>query len=169
MLSCILIVLAHWNNSPRVDMSPHSETLPWLHFLLYGACLAEKQQIPILVFGLSRSGLEPTIYSTIMGVILFIFQYFLWKNKNKLSYKNVIPRNLIKINYLVVLLYMSNWWSGRIFFLRHTWVSDHTDCDKMRKKNTTLSGVPKSNRKILDVKLIPLTHDSSLPGTYTSI
>ena len=28
------------------------------------ACLAEKQQIPILVFGLTLSGLEPTIYRT---------------------------------------------------------------------------------------------------------
>jgi hypothetical protein len=27
-------------------------------------CLAEKQQIPILAFGLTRSGLEPTIYRT---------------------------------------------------------------------------------------------------------
>jgi hypothetical protein len=50
----IFIVLAHWNNSPRVDMSLHSDTLFWfranqsLLFLLNAACLAEKQQIPIL-------------------------------------------------------------------------------------------------------------------------
>jgi hypothetical protein len=49
----IFIVLAHWNNSPRVDMSPHLNTLSWfqvnqsLLFLLNAACLAEKQQIPI--------------------------------------------------------------------------------------------------------------------------
>ena len=49
-----LIVLAHWNNSPQIDMSPHSDTLSWfranqsLLFLLNAACLAEKQQIPIL-------------------------------------------------------------------------------------------------------------------------
>ena len=54
MLSWIFIVLAHWNNSPRVDMSLHSDTLFWfranqsLIFLLNAACLAEKQQIPIL-------------------------------------------------------------------------------------------------------------------------
>jgi hypothetical protein len=48
------IVLAHWNNSPWVDMSFHSDTLLWfranqsLLFLLNAACLAEKQQIPIL-------------------------------------------------------------------------------------------------------------------------
>ena len=48
------IVLAHWNNSPRVDMSLHSDTSFWfrvnksLLFLINDACLAEKQQIPIL-------------------------------------------------------------------------------------------------------------------------
>jgi hypothetical protein len=63
-------VLAHWNNSTRVDMSLHWDTLFWfqanqsLLFLLSTVCLAEKQQIPILVFGLTQPGLEPTIYST---------------------------------------------------------------------------------------------------------
>ena len=55
-LSWIFIVLAHWNNSPRIDMYPHSEsdTLYWfratqsLLFLLNAACLVEKQQIPTL-------------------------------------------------------------------------------------------------------------------------
>ena len=70
-LSWILIVLAHWNNSPRIDMSLHLDTLFWfrsnqsLLFLLNAACLAEKKQIPILkslVF--NRPGLEPTIYRT---------------------------------------------------------------------------------------------------------
>jgi len=48
------IVLAHWNNSPRIDMSPHLDTLSWfrphqsLLFLFNTACLAEKQHIPIL-------------------------------------------------------------------------------------------------------------------------
>ena len=47
-------MLAHWNNSPRIDMSPHLDTLfrfqanQSLLFLLNAACLAEKQQIPIL-------------------------------------------------------------------------------------------------------------------------
>jgi hypothetical protein len=47
-------VLAHWNNSSRVDMSLHSDTLFWfranqsLLFLRNAASLAEKQQIPIL-------------------------------------------------------------------------------------------------------------------------
>jgi hypothetical protein len=52
--SWIFIVLAHWNNSPRIDMSPHLDTLFWfranqsLLFLLNAAYLAEKQQIQIL-------------------------------------------------------------------------------------------------------------------------
>ena len=55
VLSLIFIVLAHWNNSLPVDMSLHSNTLFWfranqsLLFLLNAACLAEKQQIPILL------------------------------------------------------------------------------------------------------------------------
>jgi hypothetical protein len=54
MLSWIFIKLAHWNNSPRVEMSLHSDTLFWfranqsLLFLRNAACLAEKQQIPIV-------------------------------------------------------------------------------------------------------------------------
>jgi hypothetical protein len=55
-LSLIFIVLTDWNNSPWVDMSLHSDTLLAFWFradqslfcLLNAACLAEKQQIPIL-------------------------------------------------------------------------------------------------------------------------
>jgi hypothetical protein len=53
-LSWIVIVLGHWNNSPRVDMSLHPDSLFWfranpsLLFLLNAVCIAEKQQIPIL-------------------------------------------------------------------------------------------------------------------------
>ena len=63
-------MLAHWNNSPQIDVSSHSDTLSWfranqfLLFLLIAVCLAEKQQIPILVFSLTRSVLEPTSYCT---------------------------------------------------------------------------------------------------------
>ena len=48
------IVLAHWNNSLQIYMSLYSNTLSWfwvnqsLLFLLNAACLAEKQQMPIL-------------------------------------------------------------------------------------------------------------------------
>jgi hypothetical protein len=71
MASWIFIVLhnvANWNKSSQVDMSLHSETLFWftanqsLLLLLSAVCLAEKQQISILVFGLTWTGLEPTIY-----------------------------------------------------------------------------------------------------------
>jgi hypothetical protein len=47
-------MLVHWNNSPWIDMSHHSDTLSWfqgnqsLLFLINAACLAEKQHIPIL-------------------------------------------------------------------------------------------------------------------------
>ena len=51
-------------------MSPHWDTLFWFLanqswlFLLNVASFVEKQQIPIWVFGLTRPGLEPTIYGT---------------------------------------------------------------------------------------------------------
>ena len=70
-LSWIFIVLAHWNNNLRLDMLLHSDTLFWfranpsLLFLLNAACLAEKQQIPILVFGLTWPGFEPTILTAL--------------------------------------------------------------------------------------------------------
>ena len=54
-------------------MSPHIETFTWFRanqssfFHVNAASFVEKQQIPILyfiVFGLTQSGLEPTIYLT---------------------------------------------------------------------------------------------------------
>ena len=48
------IVPAHWNNSPRIDMSFHSDTLSWfranqcLLLVLNAGWLAAKQQIPVL-------------------------------------------------------------------------------------------------------------------------
>jgi hypothetical protein len=53
------IVLVHWNNSPQVDMSVHTDTLSWLRanqflfLLLNAACLDEKQQILILYSGMT--------------------------------------------------------------------------------------------------------------------
>ena len=63
-------MIAHWNNSLRVDISLHWDTLFWfradqsLIFLLNAACLVETQQIPLdfIVFGLTQPGLEHTIY-----------------------------------------------------------------------------------------------------------
>ena len=40
-------MLTHWNNSPQICMSPHSDTLSRI-FGFIAMCLAEKQQIPIL-------------------------------------------------------------------------------------------------------------------------
>jgi hypothetical protein len=65
-------MLDHWNNSHghQVEMLLHSDTLSWfranqsLLLLLNDAYLAEKQQIPILVFGLTRHVLKPNIYCT---------------------------------------------------------------------------------------------------------
>ena len=63
-------MLDHWNNSYQVEMLLHSDTLSWfraiqsLLLLQNDAYLAEKQQIPILVFGLTRHVLEPNIYCT---------------------------------------------------------------------------------------------------------
>ena len=48
------LLLAHWNNSLRVDMLHHLDTLFWfraiqyLLLLLNAVCLAEKQQIAML-------------------------------------------------------------------------------------------------------------------------
>ena len=52
-LSWIFIVLAHWNNSPRVDMPLHSDTLfrfpikDSLSLLFSAACIGERQHILI--------------------------------------------------------------------------------------------------------------------------
>ena len=54
LVGFLYIVLAHWNNSLRIDMSPRWHTLSWflstqfLLFLLNATCLTEKQHIPIL-------------------------------------------------------------------------------------------------------------------------
>ena len=53
-LSWIIIVLAHWNNSPLVDMSLHLDSLvgfratQYLLLLVNAAYLGVKEQIPIL-------------------------------------------------------------------------------------------------------------------------
>ena len=62
------MVLGHWNSSLWVDMSFHSDTLfrfranQSLLLLLNAAFLVRKQHIYFVVFSLTRSGLEPTIY-----------------------------------------------------------------------------------------------------------
>ena len=72
MLRWIFIVLhvAHRNNSPWIDISPHSDTLFWfranpsLLLLLNTKCLAKKQDTNFIVFGLTPLGHEPSIYHT---------------------------------------------------------------------------------------------------------
>ena len=69
--SWIFIVLAHWNNSLLIYISPHSVTLSWfranqsLIFLLNDVCISEEStNTNFLFFGLNRSGIEPTMYLT---------------------------------------------------------------------------------------------------------
>ena len=60
-LSCICIVLAHWNNSPWTDMSLHSDTLSWfqanqsLVLLLCASQRSSNYQFDRLCFDPSRN------------------------------------------------------------------------------------------------------------------
>jgi hypothetical protein len=64
------MVLPHWNNSPRIHMLPHSVTLSRfrtsqiLLFQLKAVYFWEAMNTNCIVFGLTRSGLEPTIHRT---------------------------------------------------------------------------------------------------------
>ena len=65
------IELAHWNNSPWVNMSPHLDTLFWFRAnqtcsfsLLINAFLGRSNKYHFIVFGLTRPGLEHTISHT---------------------------------------------------------------------------------------------------------
>ena len=71
LLSWLFIGLAHWNNSPQIDMSPHLDILllflanQSLVFLLNAMCLCKKAtNTNFIVFGLTRPDLVPTIYPT---------------------------------------------------------------------------------------------------------
>ena len=87
--SWIFIVLAHWNNSSRIDMSPHLYTLSWfwatqsLLFLLNAVCLAVKQQKPILVSHDGRSSLRSMSMLTITPPMQFFIQRIFWKSYQK--------------------------------------------------------------------------------------
>ena len=65
------LVLAHWNNSPPLDIELHSDTLfwsgaNWVFALspLWRVLNGEATKNYFKVFGLTRPGLEPTIYHT---------------------------------------------------------------------------------------------------------
>jgi hypothetical protein len=93
--SWIFIMLVHWNNNPWIDMSLHSDTLSWfrtnqsLFFLLNDACLAEKQQVPILksLVWLDRGSnpwsttLEPSMLT--VTILAFNDNFFFWQNMAK--------------------------------------------------------------------------------------
>jgi hypothetical protein len=61
MLRWIFIVLAHWNNSSRVDMSFHLRHIIRIpsHSFMHNREVANTSSI---VFGLTTPGLKPTIY-----------------------------------------------------------------------------------------------------------
>jgi hypothetical protein len=65
-----IFVLSHWNNSPREDMVFHSESrTPYAESEITSLCsiylfLGEATNTNFVVFGLTRPGLEPTIYRT---------------------------------------------------------------------------------------------------------
>ena len=84
-------------NSQRINMSPHSDTLPWfeayqsLLLLLNAACLAEKQQIPILlslVLPDRGSNSQSTVFEASMPTIIPPMRFgheMHWWNGNKLQ------------------------------------------------------------------------------------
>jgi hypothetical protein len=69
-ITMIFIVLAHWNNSLRIDMLPHLDTLSWFranHSALSPKCYIlsrEATNTNFIVFCLTWSWLEPTINHT---------------------------------------------------------------------------------------------------------
>ena len=104
-------MLAHWNNSLRVDMSLRSNILSgfpadqFLVLLLKAACLAEKQQVPIfIVFCLTTSRLKPTI-SHIQGeqtnyyttdVVTKLNTYVRITDKNHINVHNNIEKKSLQ-------------------------------------------------------------------------
>ena len=63
-----LFVPIHRNNSPRLDLTLHSDTLSWIRPSSLCPCCCvfsgEATHTNFIVFGLTQSGLEPTIYDT---------------------------------------------------------------------------------------------------------
>jgi hypothetical protein len=60
MLNWIFMVLAHWKNTPRIDMSTHSDILSWFRVNQFFSLT----DINFIGSGFTRSGLEHTIYRT---------------------------------------------------------------------------------------------------------
>ena len=124
-------MLAHWNNRPQIDMSPHSDTLSLfranqsLLFLLNAAYLAEKQHIPIVVFVLTRSELEPTIYhSQCEHANHYIGFYFeaeknLWLKFNiktsQMKWWSVVCKNVCCVVLITWWYFRQCWWFWSFF------------------------------------------------------
>ena len=103
MLSWILIVLSHWNNSPWVDMLLHSD-ISWfrenqsLLWFLNVACLPKKLQIPILW---SFVGLELTNHYTTDAFTLIR----IWNTNYSMQY--YIQKIYTNMNWLYQILHAS--------------------------------------------------------------
>ena len=92
-------MLAHWNNSLRIDMLLHFDILSWFRAnqswlcVLNTACLAEKQQIPILSVVWPDMGLNP--WSTALKAsTLIITPPMLFQSMQKIN----IDTNIIYIS-----------------------------------------------------------------------
>ena len=92
-LSLIFTVLAHWKNSPHIDMSFHSDTLSWFFVL------REKQQIPILHYAWPDWG-SNTLSTQIEAIMLTISHWCScfcsneWINDRKLNLQKIISQPL---------------------------------------------------------------------------
>ena len=105
---------AHWNNSPQIDTSPHSVTLSWfranrsLLFLLNAVCLAEMQQIPILLYLVwPEWGSNP--WSTVLEANTPQMRFFKYAKFQNLG-PNFFLRDIFK-NKKANFLNVSLWWT----------------------------------------------------------
>jgi hypothetical protein len=64
LISWILVVLAHWNNSLQINMSAHSDTLSWFWASLCSFPLMLCNKYQFYSLWIERIGLKPTIYHT---------------------------------------------------------------------------------------------------------
>jgi hypothetical protein len=104
----ILIMLAHWNFIPRVDISVHSDTLSWFkanqYLLFQAACIAEKQHILILqslVWPDWNSNPRTTALETSTSVILMIYFCVIFKHFTNLQSYGVLRHFQQYFSYIV--------------------------------------------------------------------
>ena len=122
MQNWIFIVLAHWNNSLRVDMSQHSDTLTRfranqsLFLLLNTACFAGKHTYQFFSLWFHPTGLEPTIYNTRREcdnhyIIDTIVLHMIWRSNMNERLRDMTPYGML-YNVSVFFLF---------FFARQLW------------------------------------------------